>query len=144
MAVSVCLPLPDTGSHQIQWDYVLSNFAADTVYVVGDEGDAPAANAFAAGRATYLGSPADIPASAGKRVLLAPSHGRYVAGVTDLAGFDHPGDACYVFGGDKSHMTVDDWEPSHTVFVPTDSSDDMWSWVAYGVVVWDRRVKARG
>ena len=143
MAVSVCLPLPHNGQYQDQWDYVLSNFNPDTVFVIGDEKNAPTTNVFAKLKATYVKDASELPDT--KLVVLAPDNGRYIVGNEDLKDFVHPEDVIYLFGGDVEWLwpeQLGDRVPDHLVYIDTNTHDDMWSWVAYAVVAWDRRMKS--
>jgi hypothetical protein len=72
-------------------------------------------------------------------VLLAPPRGRYIQGETSLLDFDHPEEALYVFGPDNEHFSG--LEADHLVYIPTDSKDEMYSWVACVVTMWDRRLQ---
>lgn len=140
MAVAVCIPLPKDGNAQMQWDFVLSNFAVDTLYVIGDEADAPVSNVFSGMNATYIASAEGLPAVT--LIVLAADNGKYVQGTTSLVGFSHPEDVIYLFGGDSAFLSEDELGsrvPDDVVFIPTDSKDDMWSWSAFAVVMWDRR-----
>lgn len=142
MTVSVCLPLPVHGRYQDQWDYVLSNFAPDVLYVIGDEADAPETNVFAKLKATYIADASELPDTT--LVLLAQDNGRYFSGDVSLADFVHPDDAIYMFGNDVEWVTDAEFggrSPDHQVFIDTDTTDDMWSWCAYAVTAWDRRMK---
>lgn len=140
--MDVCIPLPHNGQYQDQWDYVLSNFNINSLYVIGDVKDAPRTNVFAKLNATYIDSAADLPDV--PLVVLAAFDGRQIRGDIDLADFKHPDDAVYLFGGDVEWLTHDQLGgrvPDHLVFINTDTHDDMWSWVTYAVVAWDRMMK---
>ena len=58
--------------------------------------------------------------------------------------FTHPKDATYLFGPDEVPMPkafLDGRQPDHLVYVPTDTHRDMFSFVTFAVVAWDRRMK---
>lgn len=137
----VAIPLPRNGNYQMQWDYILSSFPCDELIVIGDEADAPNTNAFAKLNATYVD---DLSAVIDTLILLAPDNGKVFQGGEDLTTFQHPTDAMYFFGGDV------DWvdeaqigrEPDHKVFIPTATHDNLWSWQAYAITAWDRRMKS--
>ena len=142
MGVSVCLPLPPTSHLQKQWDFALSNFVPDALYVLGDEADAPATNVFSRLNATYIDTAEALPDL--PLVALAPEHGKYIAGTEPLSAFSHPDSAIYLFGGDHVFLSSDllgKREPTSTVFIKTASKDDMFAHVAYAVTMWDRRMK---
>lgn len=140
--MNVCLPLPRENHLQKQWDFVLSNFPPDALFVIGDDEDAPSTNVFSAQDATYIPSAEELPQA--PLVVLAPEHGRYFVGEESLKDFPHPDHATYLFGADHIPLSSDhlgDREPDHLVFIPTASTDDMFSHVAYAVVAWDRSLK---
>lgn len=123
-----------------QWEYVLSHFQPDVLYIVGPE----VPEGFVYQSAMLIADSSDLPAEL-SLVLLAPLSGRIVAGETSLADFEHPTDVLYWFGPDLTeHMDPDVYLPrpaDHTVYVPTDTNDQMFAHVACAVVMWDRRCK---
>lgn len=141
---AVCTPLPTNGRYQDQWDYVLSNFTPDALFVIGDKKNAPKTNVFSRKmNATYIETAEELPADL-PLVVLAADNGRVVTGDIDLSGFEHPENAVYLFGGDTEWLHSDqlgDREPDYCVYIDTDTHDDMWSWVTYAVVAWDRMMK---
>lgn len=139
---SVCLCLPSKPELQKQWDFVLSNFPPDVLYVIGDEANAPPTNVFSKQGATYIDTAEGLPDL--PLVILAPPHGKYIHGEISLTEFDHPEDVIYLFGPDHLFLSSDqlgERQPDQTVFIPTASTDDMYGHVAYAVTVWDRMVK---
>ncbi len=143
--LSICLPLPRDGQYQTQWDYILSSFPPDALYVIGDEADAPTTNVFATLAATYIADGSELPA--GKLIVLAADNGRYIIGDENLTTFIHPPsllDPIYLFGHDTRWLddeVLGGRVPDHKVFIPTATTDDLWSWQAYSIVAWDRRMK---
>ncbi len=138
---TVALPLPNNGTYQTQWDYILSSFPPDKLIVFGDAVDAPSTNVFSRLDATYADS---LNGQRGTLVVLAPDNGQYVQGDESLVDFVHPDDAIYYFGSDKSPLGPKEVgrPPDHRVFIPTASKDDLFSWQAYAMVAWDRLVKS--
>lgn len=139
---SLCIPLPTSGSFQNQWDFALSNFTPDQLFVIGDSSDAPETNVFSKLNATYLSSMDELPDQ--PLVLMAPKNGFYIQGEIELSEFQHPENAIYIFGSDNYQMSEDiigSVEIDFKVFIPTDSQHDMYSWSAYVVTMWDRRMK---
>ena len=132
----VCIH-PTNQSQLAQWDFALSNFVPDVLYVVRQEGFEPESRSNVFRDAEFCSSVLDVP---GRHVVLAPESGRYVQGEQSLFDFEHPADATYVFGADNRHLD-EVVEGSDLVFIPTDTIHEMFSWVAYGVVMWDRRLK---
>lgn len=141
MSYSVCIPLPSTNELQKHWDFALSNFAPEALYVIGDEGQAPSTNVFARLNASYLDTAEQLPVA--PLIVLAPAHGHYVAGEVSLAELEHPEGAIYLFGPDNLPLSSDHLgiRESRRVFIPTDSTDDMYSYAAYAVTMWDRVIK---
>ncbi len=143
MTTAVCLPLPRNGQYQMQWDYILSSCPPDALYVIGDEEQAPSTNVFSRLSAIYVADASDLP-SASQLVVLAPPNGRYIQGNISLEDFAHPTDAIYLFGGDidfLSETEMNNRQADSLVYVPTESADDLFSWVAYAIVMWDRKSK---
>lgn len=130
----------DHDDHAVnQWSFVLSHWSPDELFILGDEAPASWRRMAPFKDAVAVSSLADQP---GTLVVAAPSHGRYYAAQEALSGFDHPDDATYFFGSDHRYLTPDMFPPNHrSVYVPTQSADDMYSWVAAAVVLYDRAVK---
>jgi len=132
----VVLCWPENGKDENEWDYVLSNFQCDSVYVAGEYActnnilrDAPRVETFD-----------DLPA--GEIVLLAPDSSRNFVPTVDLPDFTHPENAIYVFGPNNLHLSDEDIgsrPPDHVVRIPTDTKDEMFAHAAYVAVMWDRR-----
>ena len=139
--ITVALPLPYNGSYQTQWDYILSSFPPDELIILGNVNDAPSTNVFSKMGATYADS---LNGQKGTLVVLSPSHGQYVKGDESLVDFEHPDDAIYYFGDDRSALGLEriGRPPDHKVFIPTASKDDLFSWQAYAMVAWDRVMKS--
>lgn len=143
MSISVCLALPDKPDLQKQWDFVLSNFPPAELFVIGDSRNAPPTNVFAKNSAAYMLTADGLPRGR-DLIVLAPPHGKYIAGTTPLHDFDHPDDAIYLFGPDHLFLSSDQMgqrEHDAAVFIPTASTDDMYGHVAYAITVWDRGMK---
>ena len=140
--ITVALPLPDRGHYQAQWDYILSSFPPDKLIVVkSNPDDAPSTNVFSRLEAEYRNS---LKGTLDTLVVMASDNGSYVKGDESLAEFEHPDDAIYYFGGDKSRLGFEEIgrSPNHKVFIPTASKDDLFSWQAYAMVAWDRVMKS--
>jgi hypothetical protein len=119
-----------------QWDYAISHWIPDHVYVVGDI-SIPFRGAIRLPCLGYL--------SAGTTVLLAPQNGARFQGDESLADFSHPTDATYIFGSNHRHLTdaeMGGLSPTHKVFIPTESHHEMHSFVAAAITLYDRSVKS--
>ena len=117
--VGLCIALPETEDIRAHWDHVRAHFNNDAFYLIGEA------------------IPDDIPL-----VLLQPDNGKFVRGTVSLEKFNHPENAIYMFGPDK-HFFYSELmpEPDHIVYSPTDTDRDMFSFVAFAVTMWDRRMK---
>lgn len=131
----VCLAAEKNASRMQNWDYVLSHFVPDNIFVLGDC-KLPHSKPFQ--DAVIIEDTDEIP---GLVTLLAPEKGRYVSGEIDLYSYRHPLSVTYVFGPDNGHV-----ERYHgvSVYIPTDSHDEMYSFVACAITLYDRRLKTRG
>lgn len=82
----------------------------------------------------------DLPA--GEIVVLAPDTSRNFVPTVDLPDFKHPENAIYIFGPNNQHLSsedVGDRPADHVVRIPTDTKDEMFSYVAYIITAWHRR-----
>lgn len=139
---NVCITYDPNENSQMQWDYVLLNFKPDSLYLIGgDKKDiarkSPRSKAVHIKNVSEL--PRDIPL-----VVLTPKLGRNIQGTKSLLEFEHPENATYLFGSDIDHLTPKDFKlrsPDHIVYIPVDTDDEMFSYMAAAVTFWDRRVK---
>jgi tRNA(Leu) C34 or U34 (ribose-2'-O)-methylase TrmL len=118
----LAIHLPETEDIRAHWDHVRANFGYhDPLYIIGQD-ELP-----------------DVPL-----VLLQPDNGKFIKGTVSLEQFEHPEDCVYLFGPDTYHLHPDllGREPDHVVYIPTDTQRDMFSFVAYAVTMWDRKMKA--
>ena len=124
-----------SGEHwEQQWSYLLSNFSPRTLYTIGELD--PRVRPFSGHVA--IQNAEEIPV---ELVVLAPYHGRYIKGTESLADFSHPTECCYLFGSDNVPLSEDQMgsrQPEHCIFIPTATKDDMYSFVAGAVTLWDR------
>lgn len=130
----VCLVATPGAHWEQQWSYLLSHFKPRNIYVIGelDRRVRPFT--------TYqrVETAEDVP---GTLVLMTPENGYYWKGETPLPEFIHPAECCYMFGADNLHMSVDQLGtrvPDHTVFIPTDTKDTMYSFMAGAITLYDR------
>lgn len=129
-----------TGS-QAHWDFIVCNFKPDKIYVYGDP---TALSSSVLSQATPLQKPEDLPYNH-SLIVLAPTNGTNIQGDESLETFTHPENAIYWFGSDANHIEAEVFSartPDHVVFIPTDTNDQMYAAAAYGVVMWDRKVKS--
>ena len=128
MSFAVCIPVPTKEEFRAHWDHVRAHFKVDELYVIGDG---------------YLASVAELPDDQ-PLVVLQPCRAANFRGTVSLSEFTHPKDATYLFGPDEVPMPkafLDGRQPDHLVYVPTDTHRDMFSFVTFAVVAWDRRMK---
>lgn len=137
MLLDVCVVRP-SGAAVGQWDFVLTNFSPASLHVIGD---GPVSQTFDRDlSAVYVLSAEDLPE--GPLIVFAPADGRYVQGAVSLADHEFDPQATYLFGADHVPLSEDHLGsrmPDETVFVPTDSHDEMFSHVAYAVAAWEAR-----
>lgn len=134
----VCIPHPETDFWLNQWEYLFTHFAPDKIWVWGLPENARY-HADVEQVTSIAVLPDGIPL-----VLMAASESRYVRGEVPLDTFQHPEDAIYLFGGDSSNFSDDDFAgrtPDHNVFVRTASNHEMYSWIAGAITFYDRAVK---
>ena len=138
MTVAVVFHATQAENFVQQWEFALSNFKANALYCYG--GTPPRSNVLS--KAQEITSAADLPEH--PLVLLSPREAVNVPGETSLSDFTHPEDVTYWFGSDAAHLTGSPFterQPDSRVFVPTDTTDNMYSFAAYLVTAWDRRCK---
>lgn len=130
----VCFPY---ATDQNQWDYVLSNFKPETIWILNAPEDARLPKG-----ARRLNTAEDLPDN--PLVVLAPKEGRFVKGEMSLVDFEHPEDAVYLFGQNNqnlSELELGNRVPDHVIYIPTSDHVEMYSWTAYAVTYWDRSMK---
>lgn len=142
MTIGVAFHAMEAAEFEKAWEYALSHFQADVLYCVG--GPPPASAVLSA--ATEIATSADLPAG-GTLILLAPPNGLNIQGDESLLTFLHPllGNVVYWFGSDSRHLDAalfDQRAPDHKVYIPTDTTDQMFSAACWQVVAWDRRMKS--
>lgn len=127
-------------SDETQFDYILSNFKPDTIYVKETQGFSVSSKVM--NEAVKVESAQDLPIDI-PLVLFLPKLAPYITPTTSLLDFTHPTDAIYMFGPNHRHLSVDDdftgRGPDHVVYIPTDTNDDMYSWNAAAIALWVRR-----
>lgn len=140
MGASVCLIRPVLDKEYFnQWDYALTNFPLDELFVVGNLGDYTSKMV---GRAILLDSVVNLPSK--PLVLMASVNGMNIAGDRSLVNFNHPVEVIYLFGSDAGFLSEADLSGrtiNHKVYIPTVSDDEMYSFMAAVVTLYDRLVK---
>ncbi|MDX1493534.1 MAG: hypothetical protein R3253_05725 [Longimicrobiales bacterium] len=135
MARRVALVSP-TREFLQQWDYLLSSFPPDRLWVIGELPDMPQRSPFS--RAVLAETAESLPAD--PLVVLAPRSGRHYQGEISLLDFEPTDDSIFLFGPDHLPLSDDHLgsrRPSHLVYIPTATEDDLYSWVAAAIVFWD-------
>ena len=126
------------GTDEGQYDFVLSNFKPDKLYVKCRRNHHPSSRVFK--NATLIESVDDITEDY-PLILLLPLQARYITPTIALNNFTHPTDAIYMFGPNHEHLSYEDFpnrQPDHIVYIPTDTNDDMYSYNSYAITMWDR------
>lgn len=137
LSYNICIHHTSVGSEQKQWDYALSHWPPDEVFIRG-EGNWPGKPLRDARRVATAADLPDVPL-----VVMTPKDGRYIKGETALQEFIHPERCTYLFGSDKENLHPDDMggrAPDHLVYIPTLTHHEMFSWVAGAIVMYDRAV----
>ena len=140
--VSICFINDPDENSQMQWDYILLNFRPDNLYIISEE-NLEFNRKSPRSKSTVIKSVKDLPKNV-PLVVLAPKISEHLQGETSLLEFKHPKDAIYFFGSDNGQLSKEDFKsrkPEHLVYVPVDTDDQMFSFMAAAVVLWDRRVK---
>lgn len=131
--------IPTTNdSIQNQWSYTLSHWKPKAVYLIGStdygmKAYTPFRNA------VVIPTFDKIP---GRKIVMSPKDAHYVPGTTSLYDFKHPKECTYFFGSDHTHLSevelgvIKKWSK---VYIPTDSHDEMFSFVAAAVTLAHRR-----
>lgn len=130
----ICLVVTPGMHWEQQWSYLLSHFAPRQLYTIGklDSRVRPFTDHITVKSAEELPSPL---------VVMTPKSARYVPGQICLTNFNHPKECCYLFGADNTHLSEDHLgkrQPDHSVFIPTETSDTMYSFIAGAITLWDR------
>ena len=134
----VCFTANQNNTFMNQWDFVVCNFKPDQIYILGSQDNLVISNPLK--EAIFIDSYNQLPDI--PLVVAAPAHGRYVHGDINLKDFVHPQDAIYIFGSDSGIMQQEDvTRECSCVYVETDTTDDMYSFVTYAVMMHDRRMK---
>ncbi len=117
-----------------QWSYVLSHWKPRRVYLIGDADRRlkPFRNVIEIESANGL---PDLPL-----VVMQPESSRYIKPTLMISEFIHPNEVIYLFGSDHLHLTEDHigGREAQIVAIPTDSHDEMYSWIACAVTLFDR------
>ena len=134
----VCL-VPSSGQNwEQQWSYVLSHFSPRRLYTVGEVD--PRVRPFRG--LEVVNSAADLPET--PLVLMSPRNAQYIKGRTPLGEFRHPDECVYMFGSDAAHLNADHLggrTPEHLVYIPTDTPDTMYSFMAGAITLYDRMMR---
>lgn len=139
MTVSVCITHEEDSSNTFdnQWAYVLSNFMPDKVYIKGIDPEDGFLNYKIFQRITpvLISNYSEI---AEDLVFLSPQTSTTKPGTINLKDFTHPASCCYVFGANNGELTSD--QPGDAVYIQTDTTDELFNFMVYAIVAWDRGV----
>ena len=139
--LAVCFQYTEIEFERNQWDYVLSNFRPDKIFIQGNYFTGIQLSKTTAD-AEIISDISELPKNM-SLVVMAPKHGRYVAGEISLDKYEHPLDAIYYFGPNSRFNEKETFEniKCDKVYIPTSSPDDMYNYVAYAVTAYDRFLK---
>ena len=130
----ICLVASPGSTWEQQWSYLLSHFEPRDLYVIGEVD--PRVRPFKG--YIQIQTAEELP---GILVLMAPIFGHVIRGEESLRTFQHPDECCYMFGADNAHLTEDHLGsriPDHKVYIPTDTRDQMYSFMAGAITLYDR------
>lgn len=138
----VCYYQPDKESYKDQWDFTLSHWQPDFVYVI----DTELRNSKPLSTATLIKNTEEllkIELPPIPLILIQPETGSNWQGDVPLPDFVHPKHAIYMFGPDNSNLVdiLGDRIPKYKVFIPTSFDLTMWSFTAASIVFYDRLTK---
>jgi len=125
MAISIYHPPEGDESLDTQWDYLTRVFGIPTESVllsVDQVGQRPV-------------------------VLVQSRDGVLITGDTDLTDFQHPEDVCYFFGASNGIIKPSDLSWLNVlarVYIPSVPTWELYAPQAAAIVLWDRKMKARG
>ena len=123
-----------------QFDYVLCNFKPDKLFIREAAGFSASSNVMKAAEKIQTASelPDDVPL-----IFFAPIHSEHWKPDVSLLDFEHPENATYMFGPNNRNTTLEDdfggRKPDKIVYIPTDTTDDMYNWVSIAIALWDRK-----
>ena len=144
--IRIAIDYTSVETEQTQWDYVLSHFAVDEIYVYSPDAEHPR-HSKVFKYAILITTAEDLP-TVGKLVVMTPPNARHVVGDESLVNFTHPaGDVTYLFGPSNVHLSEDELGarvPDHKVYIPTVTHDQMYPWIACAITLYDRLVKTGG
>jgi hypothetical protein len=136
-----------------QWDYVLTSFPVDEIFVLHD-GKVPEnelqltiykprkvvrCNAGVCHRATMIRTAEELPKDS-MLVVSAPKEGRTIQGNECLHSFQHPKNAIYMFGQDNVNLgeiELGNRVPDHLVYIEA-KTHELYAHVAAALVLYDR------
>lgn len=126
-----------TSHEENEYDYILSNIQVDEIYLFGPY--QPTNNLLRDKTKVKNASelPTDIPL-----VLCVPLTARNFTPTINLLDFTHPTDAIYLFGPNNEHLVDEDFGgrvPDHIVYIPTDTTDEMFNYTSCLITLWHRR-----
>jgi hypothetical protein len=144
MGVSICIDYTDYLTHRENWNYAILNFPVQTLYVHRGRNEEDISGKLTKD-AIYINEVDELPADK-TLVLLAPKRGDLMQGNEPLSGFAHPGDVVYYFGTNGHSVLPEHFArraPSNLVYIDHAAHRDMWSWMAWVIVAYDRLTKIR-
>lgn len=135
MSFSICILGLEEKKFINDWNYVIRHFNPENVYVLGVNEDIkiPVTS-------HQISSLKELPTDH-KLVLMAPEVGRVISGKESLFNFTHPTRAIYLFGLNNSYVaedTLKDVTIDSSIFIKTETDDQMHSYVAAAITIYDR------
>lgn len=142
--IQLCFCYPRSNHTLNQWDYVLTSFPVDDLFIIGPP-DTPMKDSGSGKRATLIQTAEELPDT--KLVVITPKEGRFVKGKKALRSYKHPKKALYLFGNDHLNLCEEELgirKPDQTVYIETESPHELYAHVAAALVLYDRIRKDNG
>lgn len=143
MGTSICIDYADYLVHRENWNYAIMNFPVQDLYVYRGRSKEDIRGRLTED-AIYINEIEELPADH-KLILLAPKMGDLIKGDEPLSDFEHPDDVVYYFGTNGHSVLPEHFtgrSPNNLVYIDHAAHRDMWSWMAWVIVAYDRLTKA--
>ena len=142
MGASICIDRDDYLKHRQNWDYAIMNFPVETLYVCRGRGKEDIRGRVTE-NAVYISDLTELPYDA-PMVVLEPRGSGPLECSEPLSSFEHPGSAIYHFGPNSHEILPEHFArrtPGSQVYIDRAAHRDMWSWMAWVIVAYDRLTK---
>ena len=139
----VCLVAQRDHDWLNQWSYVLTSFPAVNIFCIDQGNVISLRNYRPLDLATRILTVDELPNSK-PLIAFQPENARFFPGTENILSFVHPSECIYIFGNDHTHLSADELGtriPDSIVYIPTATNDELFSFVAGGIALYDRIAK---